>query len=276
MERGSSSIHLAADSSRLFCLLVGVRKRDGRMDRKSRWIEFWMEFSPFSTGCIWLVQYSRIKGGRWRKTSRWRGWKRGWKKARWTLSSFPSILAPFAHPWTAGNGRVTPVNWCTSFIVRRKFIRNARKWWYRIDATRHCDAECGKSGGLINFLLEYHEQWGGPARRRCNEFVARNDSPRCKWRISSSTLFVALTVFRSFFLFLIPFLFLSYFRSSLFSPLSFFFIVETLKRRGAITKYFHPELSGNFTREKVSLSLENFDATIKAEGKHSVNRALAN
>lgn len=72
------------------------------------------------------------------------------------------------------------------------------------------------------------------------------------------------------------FLFLSYFRSSLFSPLSFFFIVETLKRRGAITKYFHPELSGNFTREKVSLSLENFDATIKAEGKHSVNRTLAN
>lgn len=213
------------------------------MDRKSRWIEFWMEFSPFSTRHMWLVQYWRIKG-RWRKTGRWRGWKK--QEARWTLSSFPSILAPFA-PWTAGNGRVTPVNWCTSFIVRRKFIRNARKWWYRIDATRHCDAECGKSGGLINFLLEYHEQWG-PARRSCNEFVARNDSPRCKRRISSF-LFVAIF---HFFFFSYSFLIFLLSLSSLF--LFYRSNVQTT-RLNARNEYAFPSwIIRNFTREKVSLS----------------------
>lgn len=33
--------------------------------------------------------------------------------------------------------------------------------------------------GLINFLLEYHEQCR-PLEGICNEFVARNDSPRWK------------------------------------------------------------------------------------------------
>ena len=128
--------------------------------------------------------------------------KKGWGEG--TTNSvlfFFDSRAPFASPTRLENARArdAPVNWRASFIVRRWFIRNARKWRYRYwcrfaivtRASRNPGRGAGmrgKGGGGGGWLTFYRNITNN-ARPQEGECPLTNSprgmifATRCEWRI---------------------------------------------------------------------------------------------